>query len=127
MTAYALSPGMTTAGLGTVTKEESIKDAGLFQSPMPGSDANEAILLDLFGASRTINISGVYVGSAADVATFVIALDALVSGDQVNQAYTSGKSGVTYSKCLVNSVTWTSEEGSPTKVDYTISLTEGGV
>ena len=44
--------------IGTVNSEESNKDAQLFQMPIPLSDSTSTVMLDLFGASRTITIKG---------------------------------------------------------------------
>ena len=118
---YTLT-GMTS--LGTVNKEDSTKDAGLFQQPLPASNSNQAIMLDIFGASRTITISGVFTGTTAQISAFIVELDALVSGTQSVKVYHSDKSGADYN-VLVSSVTWTAEEGAVSKVDYTINLTEG--
>lgn len=117
------------SSLGTVNKEDSTKDSGLFQQPLPASASSNAILLDIFGASRTISISGVFVGSAAEIADFIdngvnSGLDRLVSGAQSNRVFHSDKSGRDYN-VRVSSVTWTSEEGAVSKVDFTINMTEG--
>ena len=123
---YGLAPGLTAVGVGTIISEDSTKDAQLFQTPIPASDSDAAILLDLFGVVRTINIKGVYTAADGTISTFVQALDALVSGSQVAQTFTSDKSGTTYTG-YVTTVTWSSEEGGVSKVDYNINLVEGNV
>lgn len=110
--------------LGTVNKEDSTKDAGLFQMPLPASNSSAAILLDIFGASRTITISGVFTGTVAAVSAFIVELDNLVNGAQSSRVYSSDKSGTSYN-VLVSSATWNAEEGAVTKVDFTINMTEG--
>ena len=124
--AYSLD-GMTT--LGTVTSEESTKESGLFQMPLPASDSSSAILIDLFGASRTINISGVHVTGEGGKTTaqFIAELDALISGIQAaTKTFVSDKSSTSY-EVMINSVTWSSEEGAVSKVNYTINMTEGSL
>ena len=124
MTAYSIS---AMAGIGTVTDEDVTKDAGLFQMPMPGSDSSSAVMFDIFGASRTIKISGTFtVGDSgyATLALFIAALDALVDGSQTVITYTSGKSGSTYN-VMVMDVNWKSEVGGVNKVDYNITMVEG--
>lgn len=126
MTAYSLT-GL--AGMGTVISEESSKQSGLFQSALPGTDSSDAFLMDLFGASRTITISGKFVqgdSGYATIALFIAALDGLINGSQSAKSFVSGKSGVTYT-VLVDNVTWSSEEGGVNLVEYTISMIEGGV
>jgi hypothetical protein len=123
MTAYSLT-GLAGTGMGTVKSEESRKDAGLFQQPMTGSDSSAAILLDLFGASRTINISGIYTTTDGTLTTFIAALDALVNGAQTQKTFVSGKSGATY-YVLVTSVSWSAAEGDVSSVSYTIDMQQG--
>lgn len=120
---YSLA-GMTT--LGTVHSEESTKDAQLFQMPMPASDSNMAIMLDLFGVNRTINIKGTFVDGdgSLTIAQFIAELDAQANGVQSGKNYVSGTSGVTYT-ILVQTASWDVEEGAPTKVNYTINMIEG--
>lgn len=118
---YSLS-GMTS--LGTVISEESTKDSQLFQQPMPLSDSSSAIMLDLFGASRNITIKGKYTAGDGTISTFIAELDALVSGTQTSKTYHSDKTGVSYT-VLVQSVTWSADEGGVNLVDYTINLVEG--
>lgn len=125
MTAYSLSPGLS--GLGSIIKETSNKDAGIFQMPMPASNSDDAVMLDIFGASRKIRIEGKFVlgdSGYSTIALFIAALDALVNGAQTNQTYTSGKSGSSYN-VLIETVEWSNEEGSPNSVEYSISMTEG--
>lgn len=121
---YSLT-GMTT--LGNVTKEQSSKDAGLFQMPMPGSDASSSILLDIFGTSRVITINGVYTGATtSDITTFIGLLDALVDGAQptAGLSYHSDKSNTSYT-VLVTGVQWEAEPGTPLAVNYSITMSEG--
>lgn len=136
--------GMTT--LGNITTEESNKSSNLFNQEMPGRDSEDAILLDIFGTSREININGIYVpttsnefslpgwGSppldtdaaklSANLKYFILELDELANGEQTQKNYESGTSGITY-LCLVQSVTWNVEMGAINKVNYSISLVEG--
>lgn len=112
------------ASLGTVTSEESTKDAQLFQTPIPVSDSSAAIMLDLFGASRTITIKGRYTESDGDVAIFIFNIDSLVNGNQGVRIYHSDKSNSDYN-VLIQSVNWSGEEAGVNFVDYTISMVEG--
>ena len=118
---YSLT-GMTS--LGSIKNEESGKDAQLFQMPMPVSDSSDAILLDLFGASRTISISGIYAGTTAEIVTFIGQLDALVNGSQTGRTYVSDKSGGTY-KVYIQKVSWKAEEAGMNKVEYSIEMIQG--
>lgn len=112
--------------LGTVNKEENTKDAGLFFMPLPTRDSDEAIQLDIFGTTRTINISGRYTSSDGTIATFISAMEALINGSQSAVVFHSDKSGANYN-VLIASFSWTSEEGGVNFVDYSISMQEGSL
>jgi hypothetical protein len=115
------------AGMGTVTDEEHTKDSGLFQMPMPASGSSSQILIDIFGTTRNIVIKGTFASGDsgyANVAAFIVALDALQNGAQTSKSFVSDKSGVTYT-VLVTSAIWTSEPGAVNQVNYTINMVEG--
>lgn len=117
---------MTTLGgvdLGTITAEDSSKDAQLFQQAMPRQDSRFLISLDIFGVQRTIGVSGRKTGSEAEIQAFIVAIDALVNGVQVPINYTSEKSGATY-KVVIQNIKWTGERGGVNYVDYTLDLLE---
>lgn len=125
MTAYSLT-GLVGTGMGTVTTESQDKSCNLFFTAMPGSDSSDAVLIDLFGASRDITISGIYTTDNGSIEAFITALDALCNGQQTIKDFVSGKSGTTY-KVLVDSVNWEAEESGVTFVKYTIVMKEGAV
>jgi hypothetical protein len=112
------------SSLGAINSEDCDKDAQLFQMPMPVSPSTEAILMDLFGALRTIKIKGTYTGSTVEISAFIVELDALVNGTQTQKTYHSDKTGVDY-LVLVQNARWSAEEGAPNKVDYEIVMIEG--
>ena len=65
---------MTSVGgvdLGKITNESSTKSSTLFNTPLPFSDSDEALIMDLFGMSRTITVTGYKTGTVADLRTFV--------------------------------------------------------
>ena len=116
-------------GMGTVNKESHTKDANLFKAIMPGTDSSDAVLLDLFGAGRTITISGTFVTGDTNypmIKQAIQALEALLNGAQTSRTFTSGKSEEIYN-VLVDSVSWNSEEGAPDKLTYDLTLLEGDV
>lgn len=123
---YTLT-GMDT--LGTVQSEESAKDAGLFFSPIPGSDSSSALQLDIFGATRTITIKGTWSPEFTDYANraaFIADLDALINGAQSSKTYHSDTSNQDYT-VLVSNAQWTASEGDPNSIEYTITLQEGSL
>lgn len=123
----SLTPGLL--GMGTIIREESTKDSGLFKMALPGEDSEETILLDLFGVDRQMIIRGRFVqgnSGYANIPAFIAALDLLANGSQTGRTYTSDKTGASYG-VLVQSVSWSGEEGDPNSVEYTINLTEGSL
>ncbi len=44
--------------LGNIQTENQNKDSSLFNQPVPGTDSDISILLDLFGVIRTVRIEG---------------------------------------------------------------------
>jgi hypothetical protein len=116
------------AGLGTCTEHQD-KDSGLFQMPMPGSDSSSQILIDIFGTTRTIKLTGRFsLGDTgyASVAAFIVALDTLNNGAQTSRTYHSDKSGLDY-QVLVTSASWDAEEADVNSVPYEINMVEGAV
>lgn len=118
--AYTLT-GMTS--LGTVTSERSNKDAQLFQMPIPRTDSNKLIALDIFGVQRTINIDGVYTTTDGTIATFISQLDDLVNGIQTSKTYASDTSGTSYT-VFVQTAEWKREPAEVVMISYSISMLE---
>ena len=109
------------SSLANIRNERSNKDAQLFQMPLPRTDSNQTLVLDLFGTIRTITIDGTFTTADGTISTFISQLDALISGSQTTKVFHSDKSGVNYN-VIVTSVDWRSGEGEVNKVDYSISM-----
>lgn len=118
--------GLTT--MGKIKSESWTKDAGLFQMPMPASNSDSQILLDIFGTSLNLNIKGTFINgmSSKTCSQFIGELYALVDGAQTAKTYESEMYGTSIIG-LVTSVTWDTEAGNPNTVEYTITLTQGSV
>lgn len=117
--------------IGVVQSEEVTKDAQLFQMPMPMQDSNKAIVMDLFGAAKTITIKGTYTSDIIQhLVIFVNQLHSYCNGKQNAILYQSGfyydinGSVITYPKVFVTSVAWNYESGSPNTLSYTIVMQE---
>lgn len=119
--AYTLT-GLTS--MGKVIKEAIIKDAQLFQMPMPGSDASSAILADLFGAQLIITITGIFTSADGTITTFIDELEALIDGTQTSVTFHSDKSGNDYVG-LIQNARWDDEPGAVGKLNYEISMIVG--
>ena len=111
--------------LGRIQKETQNKDSSLFNMPLPGSDSNLSILLDLFGVLRTISIEGIKADSAANINTFITTIEALIAGGQSGVTFVSSLSTFSNKTVFVKSFTWNFVKGDPNKISYSLELMEG--
>lgn len=118
--AYSLT-GITS--LGTITAEDSTKDAQLYSTPLPGSDSSGSLVLDVLGTTRSITLSGTFTTADGTVSTMIGELDALCNGAQTKRTFHSDKSGSGYG-VFVNSVRWSGEESGLGFVKYEITMIE---
>lgn len=130
-----------------VQSEVISKTSGLIDLPMPVSDSNSKIVMDLMGASRTIQLNGIV--TTADVSNLYNYVNDLVgikgyptSGKYVSlfgeQGSNGGQAGWKYYPeslnrgratdifitVYVTDVSVTSDAGNPNSINYSISLME---
>ena len=114
--------------LATVRKISSRKDSQLFQMPMPASDSSAAVVLDLFGASRTIIINCTYMGTEDECKIYIGQLDNLVNGNQSVKIFHSdispGSDGSGNYNVYVLDIQWEYVEAAVGYVNFSISLME---
>ena len=111
--------------LGKIQTESQTKDSNLFNFSLPGQDSNTAVLLDLLGTTRTINIDGIFTGSTAVLNTFITDIEALVAGTQTGVTFVSSLTTFANKKVFVNSFIWNFVKGDPNKISYSLQLAEG--
>lgn len=112
------------ADLGSVSSESSTKSSNLFNFPMPLSDSDEAILMDIFGTSRTITLEGIKTGVIADLRTFVNNIEALQNGEQANLTFVSSWTN-SNKEVLIQDFTHTKTKADESEVGYNLTLVEG--
>jgi len=112
--------------LGDVSSESSTKSSNLFQFPMPLSDSDAAILMDIFGTSRTITIEGVKTGLIAALRTFVTDIETIQNGEQSGSTFVSSWTNANKT-VLIQDFTHTKVQADESKVGYTLTLVEGSV
>lgn len=112
--------------LGDVSSESSQKSSNLFDFPMPLSDSDAAILMDIFGVTRTITVEGVKTGAVAALRTFVTDIEGLQNGQQAAQTFVSSWTNVNKT-VLIQDFTHTKVQADESKVSYTLMLKEGSV
>lgn len=110
--------------LGDIKSESSSKDSGLFNQPLPFSDSDKALIMDLLGTSRTITVDGVKTGVVADLRTFVTDIEGLQNGKQTGLVFVSSWTNVN-KNVLIQNFSHTKIEADENKVGYTLSLIEG--
>lgn len=112
-----------TVTLTVVTEEEHTKDANLFAQAIPRTDADKAIILDLFGCTRNITVRGTFTGATAAIKTFISDVEALIVGTQTNKTYHSdiGPGAGDYN-VKINSFKWRFEEGAPNHIRWDLNL-----
>jgi len=112
--------------LGDVSSESSTKSSNLFQFPMPLSDSDAAILMDIFGTSRTITIEGVKTGLIAALRTFVTDIETIQNGEQSGSTFVSSWTNVNKT-VLIQDFTHTKVSANENEINYTLVLEEGSV
>lgn len=112
--------------LGDIQSEEQTKDAGLFQQMLPRQDSNNAILLDIFGASRSIIITGILTGTETEQRTFITAIELLNNGQQSSKPFVSSLITSPASRnVFVQSFRWIKNLADIGKINYTLTMVEG--
>jgi len=111
--------------LGILDSEDQTKDSNLFNQPLPYSDSDDSLLMDLFGTGRSIVLSGVKKStSRSDLQTFVADIESIQNGQQTGSTYIGEL--ITASKTvLIQSFNWRWVAGDVQRVHYTITLLEG--
>lgn len=118
---------MTSIGgkdLGDVNSESSTKSTGLFNQPLPYSNSDAALIMDLMGTSRTITVNGVKTGAVAALRTFVTDIEGIQNGQQGGSTFVSSWTNVNKT-VLIQDFTWEKVEGNESKINYSLTLLEG--
>ena len=112
--------------LGDVSSESSAKSSNLFQFPMPLSDSDAAILMDIFGSLRTITVDGNKTGVVADLRTFVESIETIQNGKQSGSVFVSSWTA-SNKTVLIQDFIHTKLKSDENNVGYTLTLVEGSV
>lgn len=112
--------------LGDVQTERHVKDTSLFNFPLPRQDSENALLLDIFGVSRTITIEGIYEGTAAELRTFISTIEGYAVGTQTGLAFVSDLVISPASRTVFIQVfDWSYVAADVSKISYNLTLMEG--
>ena len=110
--------------LGTVKRESSTKASTLISEPMPYSDSDETLLMDLMGVTRTITVEGVKTGTLSELRTFINNIENLQNGSQSGMTFVSSWTGSSKT-VLIQEFSHTKMEADENKIEYTLVLMEG--
>jgi len=110
--------------LGNVTQESSTKSSGLFNTPLPFSDSDAALIMDLFGTTRTITVTGIFTGTVAELRTYITDIEGLQNGEQASLTFVSSWTNVN-KNVLIQDFTHDKIKAEENSVGYTLTLTEG--
>lgn len=111
--------------LGYIRSESLPKTTDLFNTPLPASDSDELVALDIFGTVRRITISGTITGDMTNLQTFLTNMDSLQDGKQNLMTYTSSIHPTTLNVYITN-FNPTYSEAQPTILNYQLELLEAG-
>jgi hypothetical protein len=112
--------------LGDVQSEKQTKDSGLFNQPLPVSDSDETILLDIFGVTRIISIEGVFRGTLAEIRSFISTIEGYESGNQTGLAFISDLITSPASRTVfIQNFEWTYVAADTERITYNLVLIEG--
>ena len=118
---------MTSVGgvdLGVVKSESSVKSSGLFQTAIPFSDSDAALIMDLMGTSRTITLEGSKNGDVSDLRTFIENIETLQNGEQSGSTFVSSWTNDNKT-VLIQDFTHDKEAADENEVKYSLTLIEG--
>ena len=110
--------------LGAVSSESSTKSSNLLNFPMPASDSDAALLVDIMGTSRTITINGKFTGTVSQLRTYITDIEAIQNGTQTGSTFVSSWTNVNKT-VFIQDFTWDKSEADESKVGYTLTLAEG--
>ena len=113
--------------LGKVQLETQSKASNLFNQPLPTSDSDKSILLDLFGINRTITIEGIFSGSLTQQNTFITDIEGIQNGTQIGVTFVSSQTNTSNKTVFVQDFSWNFSAGKPNKVNYFLTLLEGAL
>lgn len=121
--------GNTTYGSPQIQNFKVSKEAGMTTIPIPTKDSDNVIGLDILGTTRNITISGIVVGTAAQLKEFIGDLEDKVYGKQfsnTNKGHTLtvelAKTGVTTYYVIIKSFNYEWDAGAPSKIEYTLDM-----
>ena len=110
--------------LGNIRSETNGKTSNLFTQPLPLSDSDKQVILDLFGTTRSVSLTGSKAGTVSVLQTFILLFEGKQGGSQSGETFISTLHP-TNKKMYINSFIWTYADVAKTLLNYTMQLMEG--
>jgi hypothetical protein len=121
------APTLDGIGLGKLQGISNELNGNIIPLPMPGDDSSGTETFDMLGVTRTISLSGVFVGTTAQIITAVNNLEALINGDQsASVPLVVDEFGETYQVKVASMSTNWEVGGVSLRCQYRIMLIQGG-
>lgn len=121
--AYSLAGILLNDGNSILQSENMVKAPQLTPLPVPLADSTSTDTFDFGGVIRTITIDGVYVGTQAEINTFMESIEDIANGNQATTiAFVSDVRGTFNVK--IDNVDSTYSAGRSRQIAYTIRLIE---
>jgi|TARA_R100001530_G_scaffold111656_1_gene78804 hypothetical protein len=121
------APTLNGIGLGKLQGISNELNGNIIPLPMPGDDSSGTETFDMLGVTRTISLSGVFVGTTAQIITAVNNLEALINGDQsASVPLVVDEFGETYQVKVASMSTNWEVSGVSLRCQYRIMLIQGG-
>tara|TARA_Y100000310_G_scaffold302675_1_gene340313 strand:- start:2841 stop:3212 length:372 start_codon:yes stop_codon:yes gene_type:complete len=121
------APTLDGIGLGKLQGISNELNGNIIPLPMPGDDSSGTETFDMLGVTRTISLSGVFVGTTAQIITAVNNLEALINGDQsASVPLVVDEFGETYQVKVASMSTNWEVSGVSLRCQYRIMLIQGG-
>ena len=121
------APTLNSIGLGKLQGISNELNGNIIPLPMPGDDSSGTETFDMLGVTRTISLSGVFVGTTAQIITAVNNLEALINGDQsASVPLVVDEFGETYQVKVASMSTNWEVSGVSLRCQYRIMLIQGG-
>jgi len=117
----------TVISLGKLQQISNELNANIIPLPMPTKGSDETETFDLLGVVRTLSLSGIFVGTTAEIVVLVGALDAIfnqLGGQQDSVTLYTDETGTVDVKLASMTTNW-SVEGVSHRCEYRITCIQG--
>ncbi len=122
--------GDTTYGNPQIQNMKVVKESQTWEIPIPTSDSNATIVIDMMGTKKMLTISGITTGTVTQIDSFINGLEGFLNSQQYLLAasgltFTADRPASTSIAVIMKSFDWEYDAGMVNKVQWSISLIQG--